>query len=74
MRGLFLAPACVQVGFSAADEKIVAGLHRRGVSLKQITRAILLGCARKYISMINDGVRAPITSLQYRKATGSRFA
>jgi hypothetical protein len=65
VRGLFLAPACVQAIFSAADEKIAAGLHRRSVSLEQITRAILLGCARKYVAMINAGVRTPITSLQY---------
>ena len=65
VRGLFLAPACVQASFSAADEKIAAGLHRRGISLEQITRAILLGCARKYVAMINAGVRTPITSLQY---------
>lgn len=65
VRGLFLAPACVQASFSAADEKIAAGLHRRGVSIEQITRAILLGCARKYVAMINSGVRTPITSLKY---------
>jgi hypothetical protein len=68
VRGLFLAPACVQASFAAADEKIVADLHRRGVSLEQVRRAILLGCARKYVAMINSGVRAPITSLQYFSA------
>lgn len=65
VRGLFLAPACVQASFSAADEKIATGLHRRGVSLEQITRAILLGCARKYVSMLNAASRTPITSLEY---------
>ena len=65
VRGLFLAPACVQASFSAADEKIATGLHRRGVSLEQIKQAILLGCARKYVSMINAGSRTPITSLEY---------
>jgi hypothetical protein len=65
VRGLFLAPACVQASFSAADVKIAVNLHRRGVSMEQITRAILLGCARKYVAMINSGVRTPITSLQY---------
>ena len=65
VRGLFLAPPCVQASFSAADEKIAVGLHRRGVSVEQVTRAILLGCARKYVAMINAGVRTPITSLQY---------
>ncbi|HUX28921.1 MAG TPA: hypothetical protein VMV39_09035 [Terracidiphilus sp.] len=65
VRVLFLAPACVQASFSAADEKIAVQLHRRGVHLEQMTRAILLGSARKYVAMINAGVRAPITSLQY---------
>jgi hypothetical protein len=65
VRGLFLAPACVQASFSAADEKIAASLHRRGVSIEQITRAILLGSARKYVAMINAAVRTPITSMKY---------
>jgi len=65
VRDLFLVSACVQASFSAADEKIAASLHRRGVSLEQITRAILLGCARKYVAMLNAGNRTPITSLQY---------
>jgi hypothetical protein len=65
VRGLFLAPACVQASFSAADEKLALDLYRRGVSMEQITRAILLGCARKYVAMLNAKVRTPITSLQY---------
>jgi hypothetical protein len=65
VRSLFLAPACVHASFSTADEKIAAGLHRRGVPLEKVTRAILLGCARKYVAMINAGVGTAITSLQY---------
>jgi hypothetical protein len=65
VRDLFLAPACVQASFSAADEKLALGMHRRGVSMEQIKRAILLGCARKYVAMLNAGSRTPITSLQY---------
>jgi predicted membrane GTPase involved in stress response len=65
VRALFLAPACVQASFSAADEKIAVQLHRRGVQLEQMARAILLGSARKYVSMINAGAQTPITSLQY---------
>jgi hypothetical protein len=60
-----LAPACVQASFSAADERLALDMYRRGVSMQQITRAILLGCARKYVAMINAGTRTPITSLQY---------
>lgn len=65
VRGLFLAPACVQASFSAADEKLALDMYRRGVSMEQITQAILLGCARKYVAMLNAGTRTPITSLQY---------
>ena len=65
VRDLFLAPACVQASFSAADEKLALGMHRRGVSMEQIKRAILLGCARKYVAMLNAGTRTPITRLQY---------
>ncbi len=65
VRSLFLAPACVRASFSAADQKIATGLHRRDVSLEQITRAILLGVARKYVSMLNAESRTPITSLEY---------
>jgi hypothetical protein len=65
VRGLFLAPACVQASFSAADEKLALDMYLRGISIEQITRAILLGCARKYVSMFNAGTRTPIASLQY---------
>jgi hypothetical protein len=65
VRSLFLAPACVHASFSAADEKLAMNLYRRGVSMEQVTRAILLGCARKYVAMLNAKVRTPITSLQY---------
>jgi hypothetical protein len=65
VRELFMAPACVEASFSAADEKLALGMHRRGVSMEQIKRAILLGCARKYVAMLNAKSRTPITSLQY---------
>jgi len=65
VRTLFLAPACVQASFSAADEKLALDMYRRRISMEQIKRAILLGCARKYVAMLNAGTRTPITSLQY---------
>jgi hypothetical protein len=65
VRDLFLAPACVRAVFTAADESITSDLYDRGVSLEQIRRAILLGCARKYVSMINGQTRMRISSLQY---------
>lgn len=65
VRLLFLAPACVRAAFTAADEKIAGSFHRRGISLEQVRRAILLGCARKYVATLNGRVPMPITSLQY---------
>ena len=51
--------------FTAADEKLALNLYRRGVSLEQLRRAIWLGCARKYVAMLNGQTRLPITSLAY---------
>ena len=69
VRDLFLVHSCVQSCFTPADEKVAVRLYRRGISLQQIQRAILLGCARKYLCMMNHGVRQPVTSLQYFLAT-----
>ena len=69
VRKLLSAPACVQCRFSAADEQLARSLHQRGVSLAQVERAIWLGCARKYSTLVaNDGGPAPICSLSYFRA------
>lgn len=50
-----------------ADERLAAILYRRGVTLVQLQRAIWLGCARKYVALLNGNEKAPmfITSLSY---------
>lgn len=65
MRDAFLKPACVRSAFTAADEKLALNLCRRGVDLERLRRAIWLGCARKYVAMLNGQTRLPITSLAY---------
>jgi hypothetical protein len=65
VREAFLAPACVSSSFTPADEKLAAHLFRRGVPPQHLRRAIWLGCARKYMAMLNGGRRAPISSLAY---------
>lgn len=65
VRGLFLEPACVSAVFSAADEKLAAEWYRAGVSLDQVQRAILLGCARKYVALFNNAGATRIASLHY---------
>ena len=64
-RAAFLKPACVRSTFTAADEKLAHNLGRNGVTLEQLRRAIWLGCARKYVAMLNGQSRLPITSLAY---------
>lgn len=61
VREAFLKPACVRSAFTAADEKLALNLCRRGVGLEQLRRAIWLGCARKYIAMLNGQTQLPIT-------------
>ena len=47
----------------------LADLQQRGVSLAQVERAIWLGCARKYATLVaNDAGPAPISSLSYFRA------
>lgn len=65
VRTAFLKPACVRSTFTAADEKLALSVYRRQVSLEQVCRAIWLGCARKYVAMLNGQTRQPITSLAY---------
>ena len=65
VREAFLKPACVRSAFTAADEKLALHFCRRAVELEQVRRAIWLGCARKYVAMLNGQTRLPITSLAY---------
>ena len=70
VRQMLLRPACVRSNFSAADERLAGLLYRRGVTLVHLQRAIWLGCARKYASLLNTGEDAPrlISSLHYFSA------
>jgi hypothetical protein len=64
-REAFLKPACVHSTFTPADEKLALNLSQRGVTVEQLRRAIWLGCARKYVALLNGQRRLPITSLAY---------
>jgi len=64
-RHLLRRPACVRARFSAADEQLAANFHRRGITLTQLERAIWLGCARKYIALLQGQPPMLITSLHY---------
>lgn len=66
VRKMLSVPACVRCRFTVADEKLARQLHRRGITLGRIERAILLGCARKYTTLLAAGAGSmPIASLTY---------
>jgi hypothetical protein len=67
VRQRMLKPACVRSRFSPSDERLAIELYRRGVTLAHLQRAIWLGCARKYISLLNAEEYTPrlISSLYY---------
>lgn len=67
VRQMLLGPACVRATFSGADERLAAILYRRGVTLVHLQRAVWLGCARKYVALLNGSEKAPmlVTSLNY---------
>jgi hypothetical protein len=65
VKRMFLARRCIQSSFTAADEKLALSLYHRKVSLSDVEHAILLGAARKYASLLQNGRGAPISSLHY---------
>jgi len=65
LRALFLSQPCVQSDFGAADQKLAASWYQQNVSLETFERAYLLGCTRKYVSLLNHPEGAPIASLSY---------
>lgn len=65
VRGWFLEPACVVSVFSPADENLAIQWYRAGRALDQVHRAILMGCARKYVALFNNSGGSLITALQY---------
>ena len=65
VRRLFQARRCIKSSFSPADQKLAISFFRQGVGIEQVETALLLGCARKYIAMLNGTTSGPITSLGY---------
>ena len=61
----FLQRRCVRSTFTVADERLAAKLHREGIPIVEVERAILLGSVRKYIALLNHGGGTPITTLHY---------
>ena len=65
VRATFLSRSCVAGTFAGADERLAAELYRRHVSIEQFKRAYVLGCARKYVALLNHSGGSLISSLSY---------
>lgn len=65
VRSRLLKYPIVRSSFGAADQKLAGELFRKGVSLEQLGRALLLGLTRKYVSSLNSLSTSPIYSLSY---------
>ncbi len=65
VKRVFLERRCVQSSFAIADEKMAVSLYKRGVSLINVQRAILLGAVRKYAAIVQNGGGTPISGLHY---------
>jgi hypothetical protein len=56
---------CITCRFGAADMSFAEKLYVQSVPIAQIKRAVILGCARKYVTLINSGDGELITRLSY---------
>jgi len=56
---------CIGSAFTPADERLAAALFERKVPIEEIEHAVLLGCARKYVALINHQSRDSIVSFSY---------
>ena len=65
MRQLLARPSCVQVPFTAADERLAEAWHRAGIPLETVRRTLLLGCLRKSFALIDRPDAQPVGSLRY---------
>lgn len=65
IRALLASRACIQCDFGASDQKFARELFKNAVAVKQIEKAIDLGCSRKYTSLLNDTSDEPILRLAY---------
>jgi hypothetical protein len=65
VRQILAERACIRTPMSTADELLAREWHAQGVTIEQVSQAVLMACARKYVSWRNGAPRTPIGSLAY---------
>ncbi|HUE83523.1 MAG TPA: hypothetical protein VMM84_15565 [Pyrinomonadaceae bacterium] len=62
----WLAPhPIMRSSLAAAERHLLTEMFRKGVSLEQLERALLLGLTRKYVACLNGTATTPIYSFSY---------
>jgi hypothetical protein len=56
---------CIASSFAPADENLANALFQRGIPIQQVERGFLLGCARKYSTLLNNKSNELIVSFSY---------
>ena len=59
------AQRCVGSEFGPADQRLAVSLFERNVSIEDVEHAVRLGCARKYVALINRQSCDLIVSFSY---------
>ncbi len=65
IRQQFLALGCTSQRFGASEEAQASALEKRGIPLQTVRDAMIVGACRKYVSWLNNGYSAPISSICY---------
>ena len=65
IRKILAERVCIRTPMSTADELVARDWHAQGLTIEQVSQAVLTGCARKYVSWRNGAPRTPVGSLAY---------
>lgn len=65
IRTLMGSRRCIANSFAPADENLANALFQRGVPIQQVERGFVLGCARKYSTLLNNKSNELIVSFSY---------
>jgi biotin operon repressor len=65
IRNILAERACIRTPFSTTDELLAGEWYAQGVTIECVGQAVLMGCARKYVSWRNGAPRTPIGCMAY---------
>ena len=65
VRLLLAARKCVNRAFNPSDEQLAMRMFREDVGLDHVEHGVLLGCARRYVSLLNGTAVGLVSGLRY---------